>query len=67
MIQNHSVAQETGIYEDWLAVFREYGVQFVTLDRDTDSDLLELLRSQPGWTVDFEDREAVLFIRADIV
>ena len=45
----------------------EYGVQFLVLDRHDDSDLLKLFRSQPGWAVDFEDKEAIIFARADTV
>ena len=43
----------------------EYGVQFLILDRHDDSDLLKLFQSQPGWAVDFEDEEAIIFARAD--
>jgi len=66
MLQNHSIAQATDTNKDWSGVLDEYGVQFLALDRYGDSDLLNLFRSQPGWTVDFEDGEAVLFIRTDI-
>jgi hypothetical protein len=65
MLQDHSIAQETGLNEDWSAVFDEYGVQFLALDLHSDSDLAKLFRSQPGWVVDFEDRDAILFARAD--
>ncbi|MBL7065958.1 MAG: hypothetical protein ISS49_17410 [Anaerolineae bacterium] len=66
MLQDHSVTQETGMNEDWAGVLDEYGVQFLVLDRHDDSDLLTLFRSLPGWAVDFEDEEAVIFVRADI-
>lgn len=64
MLQDHSVAQETGANEDWLGVLDECGVQLLVLDRCDDNDLLNFFRSQPGWTVDFEDEEAVIFVRA---
>jgi len=51
--------------EDWPAVLNEYGVQFLMLSRHGDSDLLELFQTQPGWAVDFEDEEAIIFARAD--
>ena len=57
--------EKTGINEDWSAVFDEYGVQFLVLGRHDDSDLLKLFRLQPGWAVDFEDEEAIIFARAD--
>jgi len=57
--------EKTGINEDWPAVFDEYGVQFLVLGRHDDNDLLKLFRLQPGWAVDFEDEEAIIFARAD--
>ena len=70
MPQDHSAAQviniNTSVNENWLEALDEYGVQFLVLDRCSDGDLLKLFLSQPGWTVDFEDEEAVLFVRADI-
>ena len=57
--------ERTGINEDWPAVLDEYSVQFLVLGRHDDSDLLKLFQSQPGWAVDFEDEEAIIFARAD--
>jgi hypothetical protein len=57
--------ERTGANEHWLGIFEKYDVQFLVLNRHDDSDLLKLFRSQPGWTVDFEDGEAVIFVRAD--
>ena len=65
MLEDHSVALETGVNGDWSGALDEYGVQFLILNRRDDSDLLNLFRSQPGWAVDFEDGEAVIFVRAD--
>ena len=48
----------------WLEQLDEAGVQFVILDPRSDGDLLQVLQSQPGWTVDFEDAEAVIFAAA---
>jgi hypothetical protein len=53
--------------EDWLGIIEEHSVQFLVLDPHTDSALVGLFRSQPRWTVDFEDEEAVLFARTDAV
>ena len=67
MLQDYSGTQAgRRSIEDWPRVFDEYSVQFLILDRHDDSDLLELFRSRPGWTVDFKDEEAVIFARADI-
>ena len=47
-------------------MLEEYEVEFLVLDPHTDSELLGLFQSQPGWVVDFEDREAIVFARTDI-
>ena len=47
MPQDHTVAQGTGLNEDWSAELDEYGVQFLALDLHSDSDLVKLFRSQP--------------------
>ena len=64
-LKRYSVAREAGTDEDWPVVFDEYGVQFLVLSRHDDSDLLKLFQTQPGWAVDFEDEEAIIFARAD--
>jgi len=46
------------------ALFGESGVEYVILDRTGDSSLIELLQLQPGWQVDFEDEEALVFTRS---
>ena len=66
MLQDRSITQATGMNGDWSGVLDRYGVRFLVLDTRNDIDLLELFRSQSGWTVDFEDEEAVIFVRADV-
>ena len=63
-LQNYLAAQETDANKGWLDQLDEHGVEFVILDLHGDSDLAEILRLQPAWTVDFEDGEAVIFARA---
>ena len=52
--------------ENCVGLLDEYGVQLVVLDFHNDSEMLNLLRSQPEWAIDSEDGEVVIFIRADI-
>ena len=66
MPQDHSAAQQNDVNQDWPAVLDEHGVQFLVWDRYSDSGLLSLFRSQPAWTVSFEDGEAAIFVRTDI-
>lgn len=64
MLRSHLTTQETDMNRDWLERLDEDGVEFVILDLHGDSDLVEIFRPQPAWTVDFEDGEAVVFVRA---
>ena len=50
--------------ENWLQVFEEENVQFVILDPNLDTELVEVIRSQPEWSVDSEDDELVIFTSA---
>ena len=66
MLPGHSAAREIDTSQDWSRVLVEHGVECLVLDRHGDRDLLDFFRSQPGWTVDFEDGEAAIFVRTDI-
>ena len=67
MLRDGSAAQETGLNDDWPRILDEHGVRFLALDRHCDSHAVRLFRSQPGWRVDYEDGEAVLFVRARMI
>jgi hypothetical protein len=47
----------------WLAVLDRYGVQFLVVNKQCDSEMLDVVRSRPGWGTDFEDEESALFSR----
>lgn len=49
---------------DWLQVLDEENVQFVVLDSHLDTELMEIIRLQPEWKVDFEDDELTIFTLA---
>jgi len=51
--------------ENWLSVLDAYNVQFLVLNLHSNSDVVEFFRSHPGWKVDCEDEEAIIFARAD--
>ena len=44
-----------------LQLFDEENVQLVILDSHLDIELIQAIRSQPEWNVDFEDDELVVF------
>jgi hypothetical protein len=45
----------------WLQLFDEENIQLVILDSHLDIELIQAIRSQPKWNVDFEDDELVVF------
>jgi hypothetical protein len=65
VLQDYSGTRKPGMTGDWVRVLDEFDVRFLLLDCHSDSELLDRLRSQPGWTVDYRDGETVLFARAD--
>ncbi|MBN1888976.1 MAG: hypothetical protein JW850_13360 [Thermoflexales bacterium] len=67
MLQGYSGAQKTGLGGDWLEAFDRYHVQFVVMDRHSDGELISRLHAQPGWKIDFDDGEDVIFARANDV
>jgi len=74
MPQNYSITpansslstQLNGTHDDWLSALDVYRVQFIILNIHGEGDVVKFLRSQPGWEVDFEDDEAIIFARADM-
>jgi hypothetical protein len=48
---------------DWPTLLDRHGVEFALLNRQGDSDLVMRLRSHPGWVVDDEEGETLLFRR----
>jgi hypothetical protein len=63
MSREPAPARKNGWIEHSLATLDTYGVQFLILDKERDRTLLQLIRSRPGWALDFEDTESVLFTR----
>jgi hypothetical protein len=45
----------------WLQMLDEERIQFIILDSHLDTELVKAIRSQPGWNVDSEDDELVIF------
>lgn len=64
MSQNGGPTQLGGRFDGWMAVLERYSVQYLILDKERDGKYLSLVRSRPGWTVDFEDEASVLFSRS---
>jgi hypothetical protein len=60
-------AQETGVKENWLRALDAYHVRFLVLNQQSERDMVTYFRSQPGWAIDFEDGESIIFARADAV
>ena len=52
--------------DQWLAVLDAYAVQFLIVDKQRDSSLLDLARSQPDWGIDFDDGDDAVFSRVPV-
>lgn len=55
---------KTRVDESWLDLLDDYDVQWVILDPHDDSDVAETIRSQPGWDIDTDDDNLIIFTRA---
>ena len=60
---NASLASAAG----WLKRFEQCDVKYLALDPDEDRGLIQLLQARPEWTLDFWDRQGVLFVRSDVL
>jgi hypothetical protein len=49
--------------DNWPVGLDAHDVQFLILDIQEDGDLLQSIRSEPGWTIDFQDAENILLVR----
>jgi hypothetical protein len=50
----------------WLRRLEQSDVQYLLLDPDEDQIVVQLLETRPEWTLDFWDREGLLFVRSDV-
>jgi hypothetical protein len=66
MTQKRVPTRTNGWVAHWLEILDAHGVQFLILDKQRDGDLLQRVRSRSGWSVDFEDKESVLFARVPV-
>ena len=64
MSEREPLAQGVTRRDSWLTALDRHRVQFLILDKERDSALMSLVRSQPSWTVDFENDVSVLFSRS---
>jgi hypothetical protein len=67
MSQTSARKQGLGTKAHWLGMLDQYRVRYLLLDTRDDRDLVKLFRSLPGWDIDFEDQETVLFMRNQAV
>jgi hypothetical protein len=51
----------------WLAHFEQCDVKYLALHPDEDRGLIQLVQTCPEWTLDFWDRQGVLFVRSDVL
>ncbi len=49
----------------FVALLDEYGVESMVYDSHQDAQWIQFFRVNPAWVIDFEDQDAVLFVRGD--
>ena len=48
---------------DWNSLMDEYGINMAVVDKDRQSGLAKRIRENADWTAQYEDRQAVVFVR----
>lgn len=49
----------------WQRMLDEYEIRFLALDAEQDRSLVGFFRAHPGWVLDYEGSDGVLFVRAE--
>jgi hypothetical protein len=58
-----SNTQVNGANVNWRRVLDAFQVRFLVLNLGSEDAMVRFFRSQPGWSVDFEDGESIIFAR----
>jgi hypothetical protein len=51
--------------KNWRPMLDEYNSASLALNRGNDDWLIRIFQVHPGWKIDFQDEEVVLFVRTD--
>lgn len=51
----------------WLTMLNQYNVRYLALDKQGDRELVVYFQTHPGWAIDFEDQEGMVFVRANTI
>jgi hypothetical protein len=57
--------QGNGANANWRRVLDAHQVRFLVLNLESEDEMVRFFHSQPGWSVDFEDGESIIFARTD--
>jgi hypothetical protein len=63
MLRTTGSSSEPEVSGSWTAVLDAYGVQYVVLDCHRDRGLWQAVGREPGWQLDYQDEDAVLYAR----
>jgi len=63
MSQQGTQSTDHRLAQIWLRMLDRYGVRQAVLDRQEDRYLVSVLESQAGWVCEYQDENAVLFVR----
>ena len=63
MSQSGTKGTDHRLAQIWLRMLDRYGVRQAVLDRQEDRHLITLLESQAGWVCEYQDENALFFVR----
>lgn len=66
MSQTNAAVLGAGTDYAWRALLDAHDVQFIVLDVQLDRGWQQAMKDQPGWMVDVEDEQTVLYARARV-
>ncbi len=64
MSQQEAKGTDHRLAQIWLGMLDRYSVRQAVLDRHEDRHLVAFLESQADWVCEYQDEDAVLFVRA---
>ena len=61
----HDYDQVSGAAQGWQGILERWDIAFVVASRAQQGNLIPAIRSDPGWTLVYEDKEGLVFVRSD--
>jgi len=63
---SQTIDPNTRISHYWLDALEKHHVRYISLDPQHDKKLIDVLRNRSEWIVEFENDEAIFFVREQL-